>query len=947
MSNQTNRTKLRRLQNSIRARKGLIGCGVQFSAALHSCGKLVYAGTDRWGQEDARDWSGVMSLVCGQSYVLAMMEDGTLNCAGKCPIDKSRMDMLSCVRNVAAGQNHIAVLLGNGHTLALGDNRHGQCNTTNWPAMTDLVCGKNFTAGITTSGQIFIVGGSQAFRFMVRSWQNIAGLFTDCTGTNLYAITGEGRLIATIPLPRKTAKWKNLVCVGGYKNEIWGVTSGGQLLTTATGGTRLNDNMHYIACAVCPTHMLALTRDGQVLAVGENHFGQCNTVRFGPLYTDFSEFSEERRNRTRLLHQQEKDYQIRLSDSSRYRSRMACGKRITVCINAEGRLLTTAAFTKSQDWTQIRAVACGNAHVLALHHNGRVSADGNNVDGCIDVSDWRNIKAVAAGKYHSLGLTEDGYVYFSGRNDRGQGNVTEWERVDRLVTTDSYTAGVTYDGRVLIAGTPPFSTSMIDQTWEHPISMVAAPTHLVCLYADGQVKTTSSSMKTDHWGGVRAIAAGRDMTLGLCYGGRVLATGSNSRGQCATSDWKHIVDIGCGEGYSVGLTADGRVLVAGEIAGDNPEGEGGGHLLHRKSETAHWQGVLAFRCGPHHLVALNESGQVLSCGKDEDGQCSATAHFTIFRDVRQLYGYGQYSRHIEQEIQAHRVATVRAAGRGTDILHRLTPGEAARYMRGKFDIGMGHTILLSEQGTVETFGANDCGQRELVAIETATQVAAGPYRSAVILSDGRLVMAGRNSDGQGDAQTLNRELEGEGSETQPKKTWLQVTCGHSHTVALRSDGYVFAVGANVDGRCDTARWRGVTDICCGIRHTVARKADGSCVATGDNRYGQCDLSSWQDTAMIAAGEFHTVALLTDGRVIATGDNRKGQCNVEDLTDIVSVACLPEATLCVRSDGTVVIRGGSGELDHAVEGLRRVVALATCEHRIAAMTADRELILIPS
>ena len=98
--------------------------------------------------------------------------------------------------------------------------------------------------------------------------------------------------------------------------------------------------------------------------------------------------------------------------------------------------------------------------------------------------------------------------------------------------------------------------------------------------------------------------------------------------------------------------------------------------------------------------------------------------------------------------------------------------------------------------------------------------------------------------------------------------------------------------------------------------------------------------------MTAAGEFHTVGLRADGRVEAVGDNRKGQCRVEDLRDIISVACLPEATLCVRADGQVVIRGGSGEHNEAVEALREVVSLHTCEHRIAALTVDRRLVLIP-
>ena len=96
--------------------------------------------------------------------------------------------------------------------------------------------------------------------------------------------------------------------------------------------------------------------------------------------------------------------------------------------------------------------------------------------------------------------------------------------------------------------------------------------------------------------------------------------------------------------------------------------------------------------------------------------------------------------------------------------------------------------------------------------------------------------------------------------------------------------------------------------------------------------------------MIAAGEFHTVALTEAGRVLAVGDNQSGACHVEDLQNIIDVACLPEATVCVTEDGQVIIRGGSGKLN--AKSLQNVVAVHTCEYRIAAMTMDGKLHVLP-
>ncbi|MBQ9152160.1 MAG: hypothetical protein IJX72_07905, partial [Clostridia bacterium] len=463
MNHQTDQTKLRRLQNRIRARKGLIGCGDEFTVALHSCGKLVYVGTDRWGQEEARTWTEVASFACGRDHIVALLEDGSVRMAGRCSALKPWTDQLSCILTVASGRQHVAVLLSNGRVMAKGKRRHGQCLTEDWPAVTDVVCGKTFTAGLTASGQVVISGGSAPLRHTVRSWRQVAGIFTDHNGRSVYAITAEGKLLSAVPLPRRVEEWKNLVFVAVNNRHIWAVTATGQLLSTDPAADRMNSAKHYISCAVSDTHALALSKDGLVLSQGQNDFGQCNTARFGPLYAGFEEFSADRRTKNTRMEADERTYQIHLVEALRYKKRMVCGDRITACINADGRVLTTADLRECREWSQVRALAGGNAHLLALHEGGLVSADGNDVDGCTAVADWRNIKSIAAGKYHSLGLTEDGQVFFCGRNDQGQGNVSEWSGIRWIYASDDYTVGVTYEGRIRVAGTPPFAVDSVDE----------------------------------------------------------------------------------------------------------------------------------------------------------------------------------------------------------------------------------------------------------------------------------------------------------------------------------------------------------------------------------------------------------------------------------------------------------------------------------------------------
>ena len=75
---------------------------------------------------------------------------------------------------------------------------------------------------------------------------------------------------------------------------------------------------------------------------------------------------------------------------------------------------------------------------------------------------------------------------------------------------------------------------------------------------------------------------------------------------------------------------------------------------------------------------------------------------------------------------------------------------------------------------------------------------------------------------------------------------MAVAAGVAHTVGLRRDGTVVAVGHNSDGRCDVSDWTDIVAVAAGYNHTVGLRRDGTVVAVGDNDYGQCDVSDWTD-----------------------------------------------------------------------------------------------------
>jgi len=162
---------------------------------------------------------------------------------------------------------------------------------------------------------------------------------------------------------------------------------------------------------------------------------------------------------------------------------------------------------------------------------------------------------------------------------------------------------------------------------------------------------------------------------------------------------------------------------------------------------------------------------------------------------------------------------------------------------------------------------------------------------------------------------------------------IQVSAGHFHTVGLKANGTVLAVGWNDSGQCNVGNWTGIIQVAAGLRHTLGLKADGTVIAVGNNTYGQCNIGSWTDIIQVAAGGEHTVGLKSDGTVVAVGCAREfddfGQCDVGNWTDIIQIAAGLYHTVGLETDDTVVAVGDKGYGQCNVEGWTGINQTATC------------------
>ena len=99
---------------------------------------------------------------------------------------------------------------------------------------------------------------------------------------------------------------------------------------------------------------------------------------------------------------------------------------------------------------------------------------------------------------------------------------------------------------------------------------------------------------------------------------------------------------------------------------------------------------------------------------------------------------------------------------------------------------------------------------------------------------------------------------------------VQIAVSGNHTIGLKNDGTVLAVGWNSHGQCDVAGQSDVAFIATGEKNTVLVKYDGSVVAVGDNSYRQCDTSGVKNIVSAAVGSQYIVYVNADGKTSSKG-----------------------------------------------------------------------------
>jgi hypothetical protein len=323
-------------------------------------------------------------------------------------------------------------------------------------------------------------------------------------------------------------------------------------------------------------------------------------------------------------------------------------------------------------------------------------------------------------------------------------------------------------------------------------------------------------------------------------------------------------------------------------------------------------------------------------------------------------------------------------------------------------IGAGaiHFVAIKHDGTVWTWGANDDGQlgdgtwagslfpTQAIGLSNIVAVAApeSSYYNLALDFSGVVWSWGMGGDGELGRADGRYEHENLAAPVPGLSNVVAIAGGWAHSVALKSDGTVWAWGDNwggqlgdgtTIGRDYAARVPGFTNaiaIASGGEHNLALCADGTVWAWGynwqgqlgtgdfDNRLQPVQVTALTNVIALSGGYDHSLALLSDGIVMAWGGNDSGQLGngtrvncaiprmIQSLSNIVAIACGDDHSMALDSHGMLLLWGNGrrGQLGNGTEdslltpfvlhSISNVVAIAGGESSSIASTMDGNILL---
>ena len=638
----------------------------------------------------------------------------------------------------------------------------------------------------------------------------------------------------------------------------------------------------------------------------------------------------------------------------------------------------------------VQMVSAGHDHAAAIMSDGSLWVWGSNSYGQLGDGTtigqhkpmrlMENIAFVAAGYNFTMAIKDDGSLWAWGSNSLGRlgdGTTTHRNRPVQIMEDvvyvsagDAHSMAIKSDGTLWGWGSN-HAGRLGNGTTTHSYSPIFVMDNVTAVLAKDN---TTAALRTDNslwaWGGGRS-------TINIF----ALDVSTNRYSP------EHIIDdvvyISGGRRTLFAVRKDGSIWSSGELrlGGQRPGWNDEADF------SPLYYGVLTVSIRQQHALALRYDGTVWAWGSNAAGQrgdgTSGLGNWNsqpaqVLDDVVSISAGRIFSMAIRSDGSLWAWGANHHGQLGDDTtVSRTTPTMVIPLTPRVPETGVvavsaasHHTMAIMADGTLWAWGFNNTGQFgngtttnrstpvQVGQITSWESIAAGTSHSAGIRSTDSLWAWGDGTHGQlgnranhgaawpvavGEQMIFGGILYTPGREI---GRWSSIAVGGSHTMAIRDNGTLWAMGANSSGQLGDGttnqrnwptqigeyRWLYVS---ANNFHTVAIREDGTLWAWGRNNYGQLgdgttdnrhspvQVGTANNWINVSAGANQTAAIQSDGTLWAWGRNNQGQlgdgttddrllpAQVGTNSNWASVSAGAFHTVAIRTDSTLWAWGGNG------------------------------------
>ena len=275
--------------------------------------------------------------------------------------------------------------------------------------------------------------------------------------------------------------------------------------------------------------------------------------------------------------------------------------------------------------------------------------------------------------------------------------------------------------------------------------------------------------------------------------------------------------------------------------------------------------------------------------------------------------------------------------------------------QGMLAAGNWFTLGLKADGTVLYAGEKPDLRKAVSGWKGIIAVSAGDYHALGLKSDGTVVAAGENqhtitkhfSDGSLMGKWKEITIKDGRCNVSEWRHIVAIAAGRLHSVGLRSDGTVVAVGENERGQCNVSEWKDIVAIAAGEDRTVGLKADGTVVAVGSSWYNTCKVSRWKNIVAVDANWSFTFGLKSDGSMEATGPDSNSQRFITEDRDLIDISAGGRHTVGLKGDGTLTASGDRDDGRCNFSSWKGIIAIAAGAAHTVGLKPDGTVVAVGS